>query len=629
MQHRSDDMMEQQRYEGEGDASRTPTRRKKRFTLRSRSTTFATVAAVAAVLIVMLAMGRLDSLAYNFLETFRETPSLDQEPTVEVPSAGTETRALVFADLDIHPDVLFRPYTAGPVFSDNKGDVQARMIEQFRDLLAVYVQRQGIDDNFTVRVMDSRTGEDLEVFELEEQRRRYEATNEVNWATIDNLRRQETNRLVKKWVARGVPQPNVTVRWGRANQIAEARERNAPFIEHELNLARRLGLSLLAVQIPTVETFNQDRLISSVGARSRYQMMPYILRQNGIQHYNLRTAAGSSVQVFEEWHPLLTMEPAFITLKGYINAVGHEIPGISAYHTGPGNIYTVYRAFLSEMDRIDSETTVADAYLWAVTEGFDKVSRGTSFKTYSRGYVPSNYGALKATEDVPVDTTQTFLAERVQVRSDQTVFLSDLLEVLENDPQFMSVNRQLIARTDGPSELYNQFRELNPHIQLPSFSAEGHVPAAGDLRLEATSGNAPVRFFLPLGSMAALERAGRDVIDRSRSAVFDRSSFGVPESHEVTTYDREYDQLVQSIATFGFTNANRVELLRLVNQFERLAEENPSHYRRMQLAVIRTHAQIWQSGPWNRLAAEVSARRDVQRVSAQPPTALGSAAAAR
>lgn len=611
----------------DADVRSEPAQRKKRFALRGRHTTLATIAALGAVLIVMSVMGRLDSLAYNFLETFREAPPTEAPAEAVAEAAATEAGALVFADLDIHPDILFRPYTAGPVLGESKGNIQTRMIDQFRDLLAVYVQRQGVDDNFTIRVMDSRSGDVLEVFELEEQRRQYENSGEVNWATVDNLRRQETNRLVKKWVSNGVPQPNVTVRWGRANQIAEARERNAPFIEHELNLARTLGLSLLAIQIPTVETFNQDRLISSVGARSRYQMMPYILRRSGIQHYNLGTAAGGTVQVFEEWHPLLTMEPAFITLKGYINSVGHEIPGISAYHTGPGNVYSVYRAYLSEMNRIDASTTVADAYLWAVTEGFEKVSAGTSFKTYSRGYVPSNYGALKATEDTPIDTTKTLLAERVQIRSGETVFLSDLLEVLESDQRFMSRNRQIVERSEGPRQLYNQFRELNPHIQLPSFSAEGTIPPAGDIRLEATAGNTPVRFFLPIGSMAALERAGRDVIDRDKSFVHDRNSYGMPDPGEVTAYDRQYEELVQETATFGFTNENRVKLLRLVRQFEELAESNPTPYRRIQLGVIRTHAQIWQSGPWNKLAAEVSARRDVQRVAGQPPTALGAAAA--
>lgn len=600
----------------------TSDRARNRLPRRGRYALVATLASLAVMLIMMSATGRLDSLAHNLLENYRETRAA--EVTADLPEALVEAheRAVVFAELDIHPDILFRPYTFGPVLTEGKGETQTRMIEQFRDLLDMYVQRQGVDDNFTIRVMDNRSGEDLEVFTLENERRAFEETGEANWAAIDNKRRQETNRLVSKWADRGVPRGDVTVRWGRANQMAEARERNAPFIEHELNLARRLGLSLLAVQIPTVETFNQDRLISSVGARSRYQMMPYILRQNGIRHYELSTASGAAVKVYEEWHPLLTMEPAFLLLKGYVNAVGHEIPGISAYHTGPGNIYSVYRTFLSEMGRINEETTVADAYLWAVTEGFGKVSSGTSFKTYSRGYVPSNYGALKATEHVPIDTTKTIRAERVQIRSGETVFLSDLLEVLENDAQFFAANQAHARGTDGPAELYNQFRELNPHIQLPSFSPEGHVPPAGDLRLEATKDGGDVRFFLPIGATDALTRAGHDVIDPASVFRFDRDSYGRPDPSEITIYDRQYDELVAEAAKFGFTNANRVRLLRLVDRFAELAEANPTHYRKMQYAVIRTHAQMWRSSPWEKLAAEVSARRDVQRLAVRPPATL-------
>lgn len=599
-----------------------PVRKKKRFSGRNRRATVATFGALFTVLVVMLALGRLDSLAQNFLERLREpaAPATDREV---MSTAADPMPAPVFKDMDIHPDVLFAPYVAGPILTDGKGAAQARMIEQFRDLLGVYVQRQGQDDNFTIRVLDSRNNETLEVFELSDQRRAFEQAGRANWGAIDDIRRRETNRLVTKWTNRGVPRPDVIVRWGRANQIAESRERNAPFIEYELNLARMLGLSLLSTEIATIETFNQDRLISSVGARSRYQMMPYILRQRGINRYNLRSASGATVQVFEEWHPLLTMEPSFITLKGYINSVGHEIPGISAYHTGPGNIYMVYRTFLNAMrNSIDASTTVADAYLWAVTEGFDRVSAGTSFKTYSRGYVPSMYGALKAVEDVPIDTSLTVIAERVQLRSGEQIFLSEIIDILEADDAFMAQNHQIEEYRDGAKRVYHQFRELNPHIQLPALSGESGVTPAADLRIVSRVDNAPVRIFLPRGATDALERAGRNVVDRDRMFTFDRNAYSRPGGSDFTVYDRQYEELVADIGRFGFTSQNRSRLLRLRSQFESMAEANPSHYRMVQRDIIRVHAQIWQSGPWNRLAAEVSGVSGFQRVAIQPPVEL-------
>jgi hypothetical protein len=600
-----------------------PVRRKKRLSFSSRRATLATFAALFTVLAVMLALGRLDSLAQNFLERLRE-PAPDVADRID-PSMDTAapTPPLTYAEMDIHPDVLFTPYMAGPVLADDKGASQVQMIEQFRELLGTYIQRQGVDDNFTIRVIDRRNNETVEVFELVDRRRAFQQSGTANWGAIDDVRRQETNRLVTKWVSRGVPRPDVVVRWGRGDQVREARQRNAPFIEYEMNLARMLGLSLLPTKLATVETFNQDRLISSVGARSRYQMMPYILRQRGINRYNLRSASGATIQVFEEWHPLLTLEPAFITLRGYINSVGHEIPGISAYHTGPGNIYMVYRTYLNSMRQaVDQSTTVADAYLWAVTQGFDRVSAGTSFKTYSRGYVPSMYGVLKATDDVPIDTTKTLLAERVQLRAGAQIQLSEILDILEADAAFMAQNQAVGEFRESGTKVYQQFRDLNPHIQLPALSGESDITPAADVRFVSRVDNAPVRFFLPRGGTDALERAGRSVVDRDRMFTFDRNTFGAPPASEVTVYDRQYDELVADIGRFGFTNQNRVRLLRLRSQFESMAEANSSHYRMMQRDIIRVHAQIWQSGPWDRLASEVAATTGFQRVAAQPPVTL-------
>ncbi len=103
----------------------------------------------------------------------------------------------------------------------------------------------------------------------------------------------------------GSPSENIVIRWGYANQTLEARERDSRYLTYEVNLARRLGLSVLATEIGTVETFNQDQLVSSVGARSRYQMMPDILRMFDVEQYSLPVASGGTVQVSEEQHPLL------------------------------------------------------------------------------------------------------------------------------------------------------------------------------------------------------------------------------------------------------------------------------------------------------------------------------------
>lgn len=583
---------------------------------------WASMASVLVIVVLMMLSGGLDSLARDFMrfiEPARGTGAA--EGTVEAPISG-QSGVFTFEELDLHPDVVFRPYTAGQLIGTDISSATATMIREFRELLDLYEERQGTDDNFTIRVVDNRSDELLEIYEFEDERLAYENRENkenYNWGRIDALRRNATRSLVNKYVARGIPREAVTVKWGRRNQVLEARERELGYIEYEVRLARYLGLSLLATEIGTVETFNDDRLVSPVGARSRYQMMPYVLRQSNVHHYRIPTAAGNGIDVYEEWHPLLTMEPALTTAAGYRNAVGHEIPGISAYHTGPGNIYMVYRMFLTSAPELfNQESTVMDAYMWAVTTGYDEVSRNSSFKSYSRGYVASAYGSLRATQNLPIDSTKTIEAARVQVQSGQSIFLSELLRSLEAAEQELDWG----PNTDGLS-LYNKFRKLNQHFVLPDASNEtrGVAPNA-DVKFVAESQGVPVRFFLPLGASAVLEEAGVDVLDDSETFRFTHDTYGRPEPSELTIWDRQYQQLVQDIAHFGFTDAYRDRLIFLVDRFEELAEARPSHFRRTQLEVIKTHERIWRSSVFDKLADVLRAARGSERFDPRPLSPL-------
>src|SRR5690625_7588638 len=103
----------------------------------------------------------------------------------------------------------------------------------------------------------------------------------------------------------------------------------------------------------------------------------------------------------------------------------------------------VYRTFLDNIPSVSSSTSVADAYLWAVTEGFDTVSQGTSFKSYSRGYVPSDYGALKATEDTTIDKLQTILAARVVLQPGSCIYMCVVINLLVKEVTFLDLNRRI------------------------------------------------------------------------------------------------------------------------------------------------------------------------------------------
>jgi hypothetical protein len=596
--------------EGE-DHTPTPEQRKRRMVLRAIGVTS------LAVVLMLAVTGRLEALIDTVTGTFQPVA---EEPVAPAATEEAEPVALTFTSLSTHPDRLFTPYVAGDVPAAT--EPRNRLIQPFRDLLDTYEQRQGIDDNFTVRVIDTRTNETVERYVLEADKARYAEEGEAHWGEIDRKRRVETNRLVKKWAAQGIPRDDISVKWGRANQVLEARERDAPYIAYEIQLTRFLGLSLLATEIGTVETFNQDRLVSAVDARSRYQMMPYILNERGIERYNLQTGAGQTITVNEEWHPLLTMLPSFLTVRGYANAAGHEIPGVSSYHTGLGNMFTLYRLFLNNgQEYLSPNTTVVDAFMWAVTDGFPIVSSRTSFKTHSRGYVPSNFGALRATDDLEIDRSRTFRGDRVQLAAGQELFLSQLLSTLG------AAGDQIewpSAKEDSLS-LYDRFRAINYHMSLPSGEGVDGVPITGDVKLTATSGGDPVRFFLPLGAVEALE-AGRaqPLFNSAATFRYDENTYSL-DDREVTEWDRAYDELIEASAQFGFTYENRRRLIALKAQFERLYDENPTFYRMVQLDAISTHAGMWRTGVWEKLADANEAVRGQVRMPTAPLSPLPTA----
>ncbi len=562
----------------------------------------------ASLLVIAVGLAQdLHSEATHYLYGWVEPiPAAEPEP------AASPAPSVPAADEALHPDLLYGDYfgDAVPAARDTSS-----LVYQFQDLLELFQKRQGIDDNFTMRVIDNRSGELLELRTLAEARAAYRRGEPINWRAIDRQRRRMTRQLVDRYETRGVSREAITIKWGRANQVLEAHARNAPFVEYETRLARYLDFSLLPTQIGTVETFNQDHLVSQVGARGRYQMMPWILRRSGIHQYRLMTASGTRVPVREELHPLLTMEPAFLLMRGYANAVGHEIPGLSAYHTGPGNIYKVFRLFLTEADnRFSPSASVMDAYMWAVTEGYDLVSSQSTFGPYSRGYIASAYGALRATDARSLDRTKTLRAARVQVERGTTLMLADLLDALKGTALHWG------PRSDPSATHYERFRALNPHFDLPVSDGDA-LPSGANVRFVASVRGKAVRFFLPLGAPEALAQAGIDALDEDATFRFDASTYRRPEGAQ-TKWDRAYDALVHDIRRFGFTEANRDQLLALHERFEALATANPTRYRQRQLQIIETHRRIWMSNPWEHLA-EVATRATGRRpMPIEPPVML-------
>ena len=550
----------------------------------------AALGALAAIALVVMGLRGDELRAEN-------AGRAEGEPQAEAVVPFSPEDPYTFKGLDIHPDKLYGQYFAG-AFAQLGPDADASddHLADFRWRLDMYRKAYGVDDNFTIRVIDDRSGKTLEVHQLRALKDRFRGGGQVSWDEVNRERRTATRELRDKWAAYGVPKKNLTIRWGYADQTLEARERDARYITYEVNLARRLGLSVLATEIGTVETFNQDQLVSSAGARSRFQMMPDILNMFDVESYSLPVASGGTVEVKEERHPLLAMEPSLMLVRAYANSVGHELPGISAYHTGPGNIFKLYREYLRAhpgMRRSEGKH-VSDAYMWGVTDGFERVDAVSSFGPQSRVYVLKAYGSLRATEDQLIDPTQTIHAERVRVRPGASPRLSEILAALEPH------GRRLEWGPIRGASLYEKFRDLNPHIDLPRGSGDG-VPASGDLRLAATSGGEPVRFFLPQGATAVLRAVGLDVIGTMEP--FNERTFLLDESERTQT-DRDYDQLVRDVGQFGFSRAAQRRMDRIHDRLQELASENPdSRYRQTQAKIARIHRSVWRTANFRDLVS--------------------------
>src|SRR5690606_1784912 len=77
------------------------------------------------------------------------------------------------------------------------------------------------------------------------------------------------------------------------------------------------------------------------------------------------------------------------------------------------------------------EKNVIDAYMWGVTDGFERVRKQSSFGPHSRAYVLQAIGSLRAVEDEEIDPDQTIKAELAMVKPGVSITLDSLLNVLQ------------------------------------------------------------------------------------------------------------------------------------------------------------------------------------------------------
>lgn len=214
-----------------------------------------------------------------------------------------------------------------------------------------------------------------------------------------------------------------------------------------------------------------------------------------------------------------------------------------------------------------------------------------------QGYVPSNYGSLRAVETMPIDTSLTLRTEQVQLKPDASVYLNDILSTLAESGVHLRW-----ARGTSSLSLYERFRHLNPHFDLPPGPSDGGVPPEGNVRLVDRVGDATVRFFLPINASTVLAQQGLEVIDQDATFRFDHNTYQRSDTVDKTRWDDEYSKLVYEIGRFGFSEDHLERLDRLVEHFDSLAAVHPTHYRLSQQAIIKTHQNLWHFEGWRTLA---------------------------
>jgi hypothetical protein len=212
------------------------------------------------------------------------------------------------------------------------------------------------------------------------------------------------------------------------------------------------------------------------------------------------------------------------------------------------------------------------------------------------------YGALRATEDKVIDPGGTFRADLVRIAPGRSITLSRLLTALSLSARLDWQAPQGAPDGEDDPTIYERFRRMNPHFALPPSRDDG-VPANGDLRLSASAGSTPVRFFLPTGAADVLRRVGLDVI--GDVFPFDEDTYLV-EPDEITSVDRAYEALVEDVGRFGFSMGNKARLDRIVSQLQALAQQQPgSRYRQTQAKIARIHQNVWGTRSFRDLSGTV------------------------
>jgi len=235
-------------------------------------------------------------------------------------------------------------------------------------------------------------------------------------------------------------------RIGSADQIPKALDRASPFIPYLEAIGLRYGLDRDTWLIAIQESLFTPNVVSSAACEGPFQLNRHNARNAGLI---LPKGRGSNkTNVNESLHPILAAEAAFGLLRSYVYHTGGFFTGMSAYHTGPGNLAQMRSqqianadwktpSHVTALDDWQAEqlaaleylvmpdadentpgTEAADAFSWIVTEGWQMPTNRTTFKKESARYVPRFMGLRNALVRDALYTTVREVVGTKLVRTD-------------------------------------------------------------------------------------------------------------------------------------------------------------------------------------------------------------------
>ena len=237
------------------------------------------------------------------------------------------------------------------------------------------------------------------------------------WLSATNDQRRQimidTASQVEKSIERSLnlKTDELHFRIGYANTLQQGLNRYAQYSPYFEILAQTAGLDKRLGMLAIQETNFNLTSISKVHCEGPFQLGRYEARVEGLI-VPPGKRGGNNNHVNESFHPLLAAPAAFNTVKKYSLLTGSLLSGISAYHTGPGNIAAMRALAILHPDlptktHKDIETAIAEYYFKNDTAKEDATKKQSTAQSTNQNTVDEcGVPIKKTTNSTPESLSQ-------------------------------------------------------------------------------------------------------------------------------------------------------------------------------------------------------------------------------